>query len=71
MQIPDPAILEWAAGAGRVLLSHDGSTIPPAAYQRIADGQAMSGVFILPDKMPIDQAIDEILFLSIDVDEGE
>ena len=71
MQTPDPDILEWAAGQGRVLLSHDVSTVPPAAYQRVADGKPMPGVFIVPDRMPIGQAVDEILFLSLDVDADE
>ena len=31
MQTPDSEILEWAANQGRVLLSHDVSTVPPAA----------------------------------------
>jgi hypothetical protein len=31
VQTPDPDILEWAASQGRVLLSHDVSTVPPAA----------------------------------------
>jgi hypothetical protein len=53
MQTPDPDILEWAAGEGRVLLSHDVSTVPPVAYQRVGDGKPMPGVFILPDRMPI------------------
>lgn len=67
METPDPDILEWAAGQGRVLLSHDVSTVPPAAYQRVGDGKPMHGVFILPDRMPIGQAIDEILFLALEV----
>src|SRR4051794_17396291 len=71
MQTPDPDILEWAAGQRRVLLSHDVSTVPPAAYQRIDDGKPMPGVFIVPDRMPIGQAIDEILFLSLDVEANE
>jgi hypothetical protein len=71
METPDPEILEWAAGHGRVLLSHDVSTVPPAAYQRVADGKPMPGVFIVPDRMPIGQAIEEILFLSEDVEPAE
>jgi hypothetical protein len=67
-QTPDPEILEWAAGQGRMLLSHDISTVPPAAYQRVADGKPMPGVFIVPERMPIGQAIDEILFLSLDIE---
>jgi Domain of unknown function (DUF5615) len=71
MQTPDPDILEWAASAMRVLLSHDVSTVPPAAYQRVADGKPMPGVFIVPDRMPIGQAIDEIVFLSLDLEPDE
>jgi hypothetical protein len=71
MQTPDPDILEWAASQGRVLLSHDVSTVPPAAYQRVGSGKPMPGVFIVPDRMPIGQAIDEVLFLSLEVDPGE
>lgn len=42
-QTPDADILDWAAGQGRVLLSHDVSTVPPAAYQRIVEGKPMAG----------------------------
>jgi hypothetical protein len=70
-ETPDPEILKWAAAQERVLLSHDVSTVPPAAYQRTADGKPIPGVFIVPDRMPIGQAIDEILFLSVDAELGE
>lgn len=70
-QTPDTEILEWAASDGRLLLSHDVSTVPPAAFQRIADGKPMPGVFIVPDQMPIGQVIDEILFLSLDAEPDE
>ena len=53
MQTPDPDILEWAASQGRVLLSQDVSTVPPAAHQRVGDRKPMPGVFIVPDRMPI------------------
>jgi hypothetical protein len=71
METPDPAILEWAAGRGRILLSHDVSTVPPAASQRVAESKPMPGVFIVPDRMPIGQAIEEILFLCVEVEPGE
>ena len=71
MQTPDSDILEWAASQRRVLLSHDVSTVPPVAYQRVRDGNLMPGVFILSDRMPVGQAIDEILFLSTDVASDE
>lgn len=68
---PDPDILEWAAGQRRVLLSHDVSTVPPVAYQRVGEGKSMPGVFLVPERMSIGQAIDEILFLSVDVEPDE
>ena len=71
MQTPDADILEWAASQGCVLLSHDVSTVPPPAYQRVKDGRPMPGVFIVPERMPIGKAIDEILFLAIDVEADE
>jgi hypothetical protein len=71
LQALDSVILEWAASQGRVLLSHDVSTVPPEAYKRIEVGKPMPGVFVVPERMPIGQAIEEILFLSVDVDPGE
>ena len=41
MQTPDADILEWAANQARVLLSHDVSTVPPIAYQRVGEGKPM------------------------------
>jgi predicted nuclease of predicted toxin-antitoxin system len=67
---PDPAVLEWAAAHGRILLTHDRRTIPPFAHARVAAGLPMAGVFLVRDDMPTGQAIDEILLavhcLSLD-----
>jgi predicted nuclease of predicted toxin-antitoxin system len=40
----DPAILEWAAQASRVLLTHDVATMTRYAYDRIREGKPMPGV---------------------------
>jgi predicted nuclease of predicted toxin-antitoxin system len=61
---PDPTILEWAAAHGLVLLTHDRRTIPPFAYDRVAAGLPMSGVFLVNDDMPVGQAIDELLIAA-------
>ncbi len=58
---PDPALLDWAATVGRVLLTHDRTTIPPFAHSRVVAGQPMPGVFLVDDQMPIGQAIEELL----------
>ncbi len=36
----DPTVLEWAAQQGRVLISHDVSTITAFAYARVEAGKA-------------------------------
>ncbi len=41
----DPAVLEWSAREGRILLTHDVSTITMYAYERIKASKPMPGVF--------------------------
>jgi len=60
----DPDILQWAAENGRILLTHDRATMPDFAYERVAAGDAMPGVFVLNDRFPIGQAIEEILLMD-------
>jgi len=61
---PDPIILAWAAGEGRVLLTHDRDTVPDFAYDRVRAGESMPGVFLVSDHMQNGQAIEE-LFLAL------
>ena len=56
----DPAILEWAATADRILLTHDRETMPNFVYERVRIGTPMPGVFLVNDAMPTGQAIDEL-----------
>jgi hypothetical protein len=67
----DPTILEWAATERRVLLSHDASTMPGHAYDRIGQDLPMPGVFIVGQSLPIGQAIEEIVVLAQCSREGE
>lgn len=60
----DPDILDWAADHHRILLTHDRATIPDFAYHRIIQGNAMPGVFVFHNRIPIRQAVEEILFLD-------
>jgi len=59
----DPDILAWAAEDNRILLTHDRATMPDRAYQRVAAGETMPGVFIVNDRFPVAQAIQEILLM--------
>jgi predicted nuclease of predicted toxin-antitoxin system len=60
----DPAILAWAAANSRIVLTHDRATMSDFAFQRVAAGEPMAGVFILNDRFPVGQAIEEILMLA-------
>lgn len=60
----DPTVLEWAAQEGRVLLTHDVSTITKYAYERVRAGQPMPGVFEVGRNVPIGRAIEDILLLA-------
>lgn len=59
----DRKILDWAAEEGRVLLTHDVSTITKYAYERIEAGQAMPGVFEVRRTAPIGPVIEDIVLL--------
>jgi hypothetical protein len=58
---PDSEILEWAAVRGLILLTHDRKTVPPFAYARVAAGLPMAGIVLVSNKMPVGEAIDELL----------
>ena len=67
----DPAVLDWAAQRGRVLLTHDVSTITRYAYERVQSGRPMPGVFEVSRSVSIGTAIEEILLLVEYSLEGE
>lgn len=61
---PDPVILEWAATQGRVVLTHDVSTMTAHAYERVSRGTPMPGVFAVSQSLPIRQAIDDLCLIA-------
>jgi predicted nuclease of predicted toxin-antitoxin system len=61
---PDPVILNWAAGEERILLTHDRDTMPNFVYARVCAGEPMPGVFLVSNRMPKGQAVEE-LFLAV------
>ena len=46
----DPTVLEWAAKEGLILLTHDRSTMPDYANERVRAGERMPGVFLVNDR---------------------
>jgi hypothetical protein len=60
----DPVVLAWAAGEGRIILTHDIRTMPRFAMQRIESGQNMPGLIVVPDQIPIGPAIADLLLIA-------
>ncbi len=61
--VDDPEILAWAAQEDRILLTHDVETITTFAYERIAAGLPVAGVFEIRQSVPVGVAIEEILLI--------
>ncbi|HET8669881.1 MAG TPA: DUF5615 family PIN-like protein [Candidatus Saccharimonadales bacterium] len=55
---PDPALLRWAAQNDRTIVTRDISTMPHFAATLLRRGEAMAGIIVVPETMPIGRAID-------------
>jgi len=63
----DQVILDHAATEGRVVVTHDASTMPPAAWERVAAGSPMPGLLVVAQqRIEMRRAIDEILVFARD-----
>ena len=60
----DPSVLQWAADQGRVIVTHDISTLAKHAFDRIAAGLPMPGVFEVRSVASVGQAFDDLILLA-------
>ncbi len=60
----DKALLDWAAREGRVLLTHDVSTLARFVYDRVEAHLRMPGVFEVSHGAAVRTAIEDILLLA-------
>jgi hypothetical protein len=67
----DDTVLEWAAAQRRVLVTHDVATLTRHAYDRVAAGKSMPGVFEVSASVSIARAIDDLLLIAENSLEGE
>jgi hypothetical protein len=67
----DLTVLEWAAAEGRVVLTHDVTTMTKHAYERVRAGKQMAGVFEIGHKVPVAVAIEELVLIAECSLEGE
>ena len=60
----DADVLAWAAQEGRILLTHDVTTMRRYVDERAQAGSPMPGVFVVSQQTPIAQVIEDILLLA-------
>ena len=61
--IPDPEVLEIAAGLGRILISHDRRTMVDHFRTRMEQGKSSPGVFLLSQFAPIGPVLDALVIV--------
>lgn len=57
---PDVQLLQWAAQEDRVILTHDAETMTRDAIHLVQTGQQMAGVILVPQKLSIGAAINDL-----------
>lgn len=60
-QADDPTVLNWAADAGRMLLTHDVNTMPHYAEERVKAGLPMPGIVVIRQQVSTGKAIEALL----------
>jgi hypothetical protein len=60
----DPAVLEWAAAEGRVLVTHDVSTMTRYAWDRVRASKPMPGLIEVSPSVSIQSAIEDLLLIA-------
>jgi predicted nuclease of predicted toxin-antitoxin system len=60
----DEAVLEWAAVEGRLVLTHDVSTLIDFAWKRVAAGLHHSGVSAVSQQAPVGAIVADLVLLA-------
>lgn len=67
----DLKLLEFALSENRVILTHDINTFPGFAFEKIIEGENISGVLIVPADMSVGEAINELELIVTCCNEDE
>lgn len=60
----DATVLEWAAQAQRVILTHDATTMTHYAYERVVAGLPMPGVFEIGRGLAVGHVIEDVRLIA-------
>jgi len=69
--VDDPTVLEWAAGEGRVVATHDLTTMIGFALDRVSAGRAMPGIIGIALSASIREASEDLALLISASQPGE
>jgi hypothetical protein len=61
-KMKDPQVLDLAESLGRVLVTHDVSTMP-AWFRQCVEERQCPGLILVPDQLPIRDAIEDLLLI--------
>lgn len=56
----DPQLLTWAEQAGRIIVTHDRTTMPAHAGEMISHGKNIAGLFVVPRRVPLHHVLDDL-----------
>jgi hypothetical protein len=59
--VPDPVVLALASEQGRILVSHDFQAMPRHFGDFLHAGASSPGVLLVPQYLPIGEAVDELV----------
>jgi len=60
----DPAVLDWAAAQGRVVITHDHRTMRSCAEDRLKAGRPMTGLILVPQTTPLGLIISDLVLIA-------
>jgi hypothetical protein len=71
--VPDPDVLALAAAQDRILVSHDFQTMPRHFGDFVQAGNSSPGVILVPQRLPVGDAIEELVLIwaASDADEWQ
>jgi hypothetical protein len=69
--VDDANVLAWAADNERIVLTHDRSTMPKFAIERIKRRSPMTGPFVVNDRTSVRETIEELLLIDGTTESGD
>ena len=60
----DPAVLDWAAAQGRIVITHDHRTLRTCAEERLKLGLPMTGLILVRQATGLGQVIDDLVLIA-------